>query len=241
MIIGSGQLAKAFKYSDINENIIFASGVSNSNCNDKKEFEREKKLLLSILLKNKNKNFVYFSSCALSSDNYALNNYYKHKKEMEELIKKHSDNYYIFRIPQLFGQLKEHKTLINFIYYRILENHQFSLYNNAYRYVISIDDAVILVNEYIKYNISNTTIDLANPYHYKVIDIVEIFEKLLNKTAKYDIIIKNDKYLLDLTLQNEFIKTNNVDVKFSKNYLYDKLSFLLNNKKKTDNECAKQS
>lgn len=103
MIIGSGQLAKVFAKSQIKDDVcIFASGVSNSSCTDEKQFEREKNLLVDTLKKNSDKKFVYFSSCALSAIEYPKNDYYKHKVNMEDIIKEHSNNYYIFRVPQLF-------------------------------------------------------------------------------------------------------------------------------------------
>ena len=55
MIIGNGQLAQAFKNLHIENSVIFASGVANSNCIEEKEFEREKELLISTLLQNKDK------------------------------------------------------------------------------------------------------------------------------------------------------------------------------------------
>ena len=145
MIIGSGQLAKTFEDSTLSNTVIFASGVSNSNITDIKQFEREKCLLVNTLEKNKDKKFVYFSSCALSAPKYPKNAYYEHKRQMEELIKEYSTNYYIFRIPQLFGALKHHKTLINFLYEAIINEEFFKVYNQAYRYVIEIDDVRKLV------------------------------------------------------------------------------------------------
>ena len=105
MIIGNGQLATIFKKTTLDNIVVFASGVSNSNCQDIKQFEREKDLLVKTLTNNKNKKFVYFSSCALSAEEYPKNDYYKHKQNMENIIKRYSDNYYIFRAPQLFGNL----------------------------------------------------------------------------------------------------------------------------------------
>ncbi len=180
MVIGAGQLAKCFNdYIDNDEMCIFASGVSNSSCEDISQFNREKELLKSTLISNKDKKFIYFSSCALSSETYPKNAYYNHKKNMENIIKSYSSNYYIFRIPQLFGDLILHKTLINFIYKSIQHNHEFSVFNNAYRYVIEINDVKKLVEAYIKYHESCITVNLANTYRYKVLDIVKIFEELL--------------------------------------------------------------
>ena len=88
MIIGNGQLAQAFKNSNTENIVIFASGVPNSNCTDIAEFEREKNLLMETLSAHKDLIFVYFSSCALSGKDYPKNSYYQHKEEIELYIKK---------------------------------------------------------------------------------------------------------------------------------------------------------
>ena len=223
MIIGNGQLAKAFQKSKLKDDTcIFASGVSNSSCTDERQFEREKNLLIDTLKNNSDKKFVYFSSCALSAIEYPKNDYYKHKANMEDIIKEHSNNYYIFRVPQLFGDLILHKTLINFIYKAIEHNHKFNIYDEAYRYVIEINDVQKLVESYLDYD-GCMTVDLANPYRYKVLDIVQIFEKLLRKKANYKIIQKEDKYILDLTSLENFIKEKRIDIDFGEEYLIKKL------------------
>lgn len=224
IIIGNGQLAKIFLDSDLNNTCIFASGVSNSNCTDINEFEREKNLLLKTLNENKENKFVYFSSCALSAKDYKKNEYYLHKQNMENLIKENSNNYYIFRVPQLFGCLKTHPTLINFIYNSIKDDKEFNLYDEAYRYVIEINDVKILVEKYLTYSDSCITIDLSNTYRYKVLDIVNILETLLNKKAKYALIEKKDGYILDLSDLKNFMKKNKIKINFSENYLKEKLA-----------------
>ncbi len=235
MVIGNGQLAKSFKSYKSDHLLIFASGVSNSNCKEKESFDRERILLLENLKKYSDKKFIYFSSCALSAKNYELNDYYQHKRKMEELIKQNSDNYYIFRIPQLFGKLRDHKTLINFLYINILNNTEFKVYDNSYRYVIEIEDTVKLVKSYLKYHESKTTIDLANPNIYKVLDIVQMFEELLNKNAKYKLIKKDDKYLLDLSPIKNFMKSHNTGIVFSENYLLEKLKYMIGETQKKEN------
>ncbi|PWE21729.1 hypothetical protein DF188_05815 [Aliarcobacter skirrowii] len=224
MIIGNGQLAKAFQKSKLGDEIcIFASGVSNSTCIDEKEFLREETLLRKALEDNKDKKFVYFSSCALSASEYPKNDYYKHKLNMEDIIKEYSKNYYIFRLPQLFGDLIAHKTLINFIYKSIEHNHKFNVYDEAYRYVIEINDVYILVNEYLAHSKSCITLDLANPYRYKILDIVEIFEKLLDKKANYEVLQKEDKYILDLSDMELFVDKHSIKLELGEDYFENKI------------------
>ncbi len=225
MIIGNGQLAKAFQKSKLKDDTcIFASGVSNSSCTDKNQFEREKNLLIDTLKNNSDKKFVYFSSCALSAIEYPKNDYYKHKANMEDIIKEHSKKYYIFRVPQLFGDfIDNHKTLINFIYTSIEYNQKFNIYDEAYRYVIEINDVIKIVESYLTHHDSCMTVDIANTYRYKVLDIVQIFEKILNKKANYEIIQKEDKYILDLTSLENFIKKKEIEIDFGRDYLLKKL------------------
>lgn len=228
MIIGNGQLAKAFTPYDKKDFIIFASGVSNSSCLQKNEFEREETLLIKTLSENKEKKFVYFSSCALSANDYKKNAYYIHKKNMEEIITNHSGNYYIFRLPQLFGKLKHHETLINYIYEAVLKEKKLTIYNEAYRYVIEIEDVRKFVISFIKNHESNCILDIANPYRYQVIEIVKAFELLLGKQASYDIESKHDGYFLELSELELYIRKYNIDINFDENYLFRKLSEKIN-------------
>ncbi|MEY8673118.1 NAD(P)-dependent oxidoreductase [Francisella philomiragia] len=224
MVVGNGQLAQAFyKYKDNDSIVVFASGVSNSSCTEQKEFDRERKLLETILKDNSDKKFIYFSSCALSADEYPKNSYYAHKIQMESIIKELSDKYFIIRLPQLFGNLKLHNTLINYIYHAIKSNNIINVYSEAYRYVIEIEDVRRFVNSYLANGTLCSTIDLANPYRYKILEIIEIFENLLNKKANTIIIQKQDKYILDLSKLNRYIQENNINIEFGEGYLKNKL------------------
>lgn len=225
-IIGTGQLAKIFQQLDYNDVVIFASGVSNSSCNNEKEFEREERLLKKVLLDNDNKKFVYFGSAALSVKEYPLNSYYQHKLKMENIIKEYSSNYYIFRIPQLFGVFKKHPTLINFLYESIKEEQSFKVYDNAYRYIIEINDVKKIVEYYLRYSDSNKVVNIGNPYRYKVIEIVNILEELLKKKGKYEIESKEDGYILDLTPLEEFLTMKNLDLGFGQEYFREKIKLL---------------
>ena len=223
MVVGNGQLAQTFKGEELIETCIFASGVSNSGCTDIKEFEREKNLLIKTLEENKEKKFVYFSSCALSAVDYPKNDYYRHKENMETIIKQYSSKYYIFRIPQLFGDLILHKTLINFIYKCIEHEHHFNVYSGAYRYVIEINDVKNLVEAYLNFSSSCITVDIANPHRYSVLDIVGILEKLQNKKAKFTILDKQDQYHLEFDKMQNFIEKKNLILNFGEAYLFNKI------------------
>jgi len=224
MIVGNGQLAQTFQKISHQDIVVFASGVSNSSCQEEREFQREETLLLSTLEKHKDKKFIYFSSCALSADAYELNEYYRHKQRMENLIKQYSNNYYIFRIPQLFGDLKKHKTIINYFYNCIINQVPFSVYNDAYRYVIELNDLCKIVDYIVSTQSSKLILDIANPYRYKIINIVEILENLLSIKANYKTLKKTDKYILDFDYFNQVVDINKIGIEnFGEEYLYMKL------------------
>ncbi|BAF72481.1 sugar nucleotide-binding protein [Sulfurovum sp. NBC37-1] len=229
MIVGNGQIASALKECDRDDVVYFASGVSDSTCKDERAFDKEKELLVKMLSNHKDKTFIYFSSCVITVPEYPKNVYYRHKIQMEEIIKNNTENYYIFRLPQLFGKLKKHKTLINFIYFSIIENKSFEIYKNAYRYVLEIDDLRSFVKYYIQLGHSGDTVDLANDYRYSVEEIVKVFEKLLGKKAKYKLVEKTDGYVLDLKSMKGFIQQHNLKLDFGKSYLMEKLKIHLDN------------
>lgn len=223
VIVGNGQLARRFQGLLLDkECILFASGVSNSRCTDVQEFEREEKLLKDYLHKAVEGQLplIYFSSCALSDNTYPLNQYYRHKLNMEKLIKGALEAYYIFRLPQLFGPLKQHPTLINFLYFSILRGEEFNLSKNAYRYVLDLDDLHKIVLGLIESVPAGLTLDLANPFRYSVPEIVSILEKLVGINAKYTLVDKSDMYTLELSKMNTFLRQNNLEVNdFGKDYL----------------------
>lgn len=224
MIVGSGQLAKAFRGSDnLSEFIVFASGVANSSCVDKNEFEREKSMLIKCLDELDNRKIIYFSSCALSASDYPLSPYYEHKKKMEELIKSYTDQHYIFRVPQLFGKIKKHPTLLNFLYFAIKEQKEIKVYNGAYRYVIELSDLKKIVLRYIATNNPGIVLDVANNYRYSVLDIVHVLEKAIGQTAIYKLLNSDDGYFLDLEPLKDFMSQNGWESWFGKDYLNKKI------------------
>lgn len=90
MIIGRGNIASAIN--DRDDVTFFASGVSNSEEIRTSEFNREKDLLLS---QDKERHLVYFSSLSIY---YNSNEYNKHKKRMEQLVRDTFKSYTIVRV-----------------------------------------------------------------------------------------------------------------------------------------------
>ena len=181
MIIGNGLIANSFLDSDLNNIIIFASGVSNSKEENLLEFDREKKLLLRIIYENFNKKIVYFSTCDFY-DSKKNSKYLNHKFEMETLIKENCKSWIIYRVSQIIGNGNRNNLLFNFIL-NIKEGIKFNLYGNFERNLISIGDVKFIVLKYIK-NCDKEIINIGNPKNIKVKQIVKTIEKNVKIPSK---------------------------------------------------------
>lgn len=136
MIVGNGNIAKVL--TDRNDVIYFASGVSDSQCQDYNEFKREKDLLLSM---PKNIHLVYFSNLGIFR---WVNKYIDHKKEMEELIKNNFNSYSILRV-EVLRWAKNKKTIHNYFKHCINNNLPVNI-QNTHRYVLSLDEFLYWVS-----------------------------------------------------------------------------------------------
>ena len=216
MIIGSGLLARAFYpvYATDRHIIIYAAGVSNSSCNEPKEFKRERsQLKMALEGRPASSTFVYFGTCSAGDPEMANSPYVKHKLEMEGLVQEYS-NYLIFRLPQLAGNTLNPHTLLNFLYARIYRGELFSLWKKATRNVIDIDDVLVSVKRIIEQKkVQNSVLNIANPVNYTVTEIVETMELVVGKKAVFEVVELGSDYLIDAT--DEFSKS----LCFDENYL----------------------
>ncbi len=180
-------MANNFKLYEHSDNlIIYASGVSNINNYSRFGADREKQLLEKTILNNNLSKIVYFSSCGIY-DIKNMNCYSIHKLDMEEFIKNISDNYLIFRLPIIIGKDNNKYGLCQYFFNSIKNDEYFKVWKNTYRYLIDIDDVVeiihfILDNKY--YN--NEVINISSLIKINIMDIIDFFESILNKKARYD-------------------------------------------------------
>lgn len=130
MIIGKGDIASALK--DRKDLLFFASGVSNSRERRESEYSREKRLLLS---QKRSKHIVYFGSLCIF---YSKTRYARHKKEMEDLVKKNFRHYTIIRMGNITWGKNPH-TLVNYFRSRVKSGKAVKL-KDAYRYMIDRDE-----------------------------------------------------------------------------------------------------
>jgi hypothetical protein len=175
MVVGNGLIGSSFKKSKKlnSETIIFASGVSSSAANSDKDFKREKDLILDTLSKHSNLTFIYFSSILAGVSG---NDYYNHKVDMEELIKSKSNNYIIFKVPQIIGFNGNDNNLIKYLSNGIKNNTELILFKGIDRALVDVDDIVNIVN-YCNGNVMCDTVYLS---HIEKLNIVDIALQISN-------------------------------------------------------------
>lgn len=213
-IIGRGLIAKSFLTQKIpNKTIIFCSGVSNSQCIDYDEFNRERKLLQDVMYKYKSEKIVYFSTCSI--DYASKDKYIFHKLSMENLLKLHS-SYKIYRIPQIVG-MTTNNTLISYFIKSLIRQDRVII-KNIKRNIIDVKDLSRLVvydlnnthitNEKISYIKSKNSVEvlliykkIANilnlPLNYKMEDCgndLNIDDKIKTPIIKNDDIVNHNAY-----------------------------------------------
>ena len=196
-IIGDGFLAKNFSkiktHIKKSNYIIFAAGISNSKTNSKNKLKREIKIFKEFANKYYFKSIVYISTADISDNLKKKNLYVKNKIAIENLIKKKFKKYIILRLPQIIGNSKNKKTLINYFFQSIKRGKKILVFNNVKRNILDVDDVIkvlkiILLNKKIK----KKTITLANKHFFQPLDLIKILEKKLNKKANIRL-IKNAK------------------------------------------------
>jgi hypothetical protein len=201
MIIGNGLIAKKFKENFFDENyVIFASGVSSSKEDNDEEYIKEEKLLSNTINNFNNLKIIYFSSVFCD---YYDNKYYNHKKKMENIIINNSQEYLIFRLPQLIGNGGNKNNIFNFFVENINNEKKIEVQINSYRSLIDINDFYDIVIFSLKVS-KNEILKFSNIEKISVKKLVKIISKKLKKELYIDYIcnkpiadIKNSKIIED--------------------------------------------
>jgi len=223
-IIGSGFLSQNFrKHEKLFEKLnvcLYAAGVSDSQCIDKKLLEKDSNRLFDFinLIKN-DRMLVYFSTCSIKDPSRKNTPYVKNKLIIENYIVENFKKYLIIRLPEVVGKSNNNKTLINFFFNKIKQNSKFELWQRASRSVIDIDDvAKILSNLLIKGEIKNRIINIANPNKYTAIQIVNMIERLTSIKAKYNLVNKGESNW-EINISETLDSIKDCNIKFNNNYL----------------------
>jgi len=198
MVIGSGLIGTAFKsYINNDDILIFASGVSNSKNEVQSNFDRELNLVNA--QEGFKGLFVYFSTTSIEDVELINSKYIKHKLCIEKIVKTKFENHLIVRLPNVVGDSKNNATLVNFFRHCIINNIQFSVQKNAYRYLVDIKDVFTNVDNVIKSGEHlNRVATLITNKKISVRDIVVNIEDELNKKGNYELIEGGSNYNLQL-------------------------------------------
>lgn len=143
MIIGNGDIARVLHDLPAGRRvrkgwIFFASGVSNSKEKDEKAYQREIDLLLS---QDKTRHIVYFSTLSVF---YRNTRYTRHKKYMEQLIKKQFKTHTIMRLGNITWGSNPH-TLINHFKKQHKNGETLDIWD-TYRYLVDKRELLHWIN-----------------------------------------------------------------------------------------------
>jgi nucleoside-diphosphate-sugar epimerase len=198
MVIGNGMIAKAFYHYKNNDDVlIFASGVANSKENDDREFTRELQALNHAIQNNNDKLIVYFSTCSILDKEASNSPYVLHKLNMEHHISSLHSHYLIFRLPQVIGRSQNRTTLVNYLYDKIINNEPFTIWQNAIRYLIDVEDVAKIVSHVIeRKTFKNKILNIAAMPCF-VPDLVKHIEKITKKQASYSLEAKGSPFTID--------------------------------------------
>lgn len=227
MIIGKGLIARAFEeeYLDVNNVVIFASGVSNSQCSDVKEFEREKIMIEGALTQYAQANFVYFSTTSIFDENLQSSPYVMHKRGIENFLLTHptSSRILILRLPIVAGTTANKYTLLNFIVDKILSGVKFKVFANAFRNIIDIEDIVKISNVLISSRLpKGCALNICNPKSIKMIDLVPLIEAVVGKKAIFSLEDRGGgQSKIDMSETTPFIELSGVE--FGHDYIFNTL------------------
>ena len=209
MVIGNGMIANRFmnRYRDDSNVIIFASGVSNSSEKFEDQYIREKVLIEKYLNEYSDKKFVYFSSVIHLSG--MKSRYLDHKREIETLLQKLSNNYLVIRLPQIFGHGGNKNNIINYFDNCIKCDIPINVQIDTVRSIIDIDDVFNIVTKCIDCEY-NKLLNLSYVEQIYVDNIVKFLYHINNKTVKiiyqpkgYSITTQNSPIINDIIKELE--------------------------------------
>lgn len=198
-VIGNGMIARRFStYSNQNNFVIFASGVSNSKEIRPEPFIRERRLVETILAQLAGRLFVYFSTSSINDPIEKDSVYIRHKLAIEELINSRAANYLIIRASNVVGGPGNRNTILNYFWEHIEHNRPFLVWQNASRNLIDLDDLFSAVEQAINsaaYH--NQTLAIANPQSVNPLQIVRAIEAHTGRKAIFDLLTKGIPFEID--------------------------------------------
>ncbi|MFL9834767.1 NAD-dependent epimerase/dehydratase family protein [Chryseobacterium terrae] len=219
MIIGKGLIASLFTDYDRENIVFFASGVSNSLENRPEEFLREENLIIETIKENKDKIFIYFSTCSIYDSSKTGSDYVLHKLKMEQLIKNSCKQFLILRVSNAVGKGGNPNLLMNYIVRAVKNNETINVHTKATRNLIDVEDIKNITFNLIDSKSLNKIVNVAYVKNYSIIEILEIIEKFYGKKVDINLIRSGSGYNIDIPdIENYFIENNQVNKEL---YLYN--------------------
>lgn len=206
-IVGNGMIAKGLiNVSRIIDNVvIFASGVSNSLCEDQTEYNRECELLYRTIVEceKNNQKLVYFSSAGAiygdfdeakdeESALFPKTTYGKYKVFFESIIVNSGIDYLILRLPNVIGPKQNKNQLFSTLVLQAI-NGNANLFKNAGRDLIDIDDVCNILIKLLKKDIENHIIVVASGHCVSIPEIFDEIQLYLGKKAIVNLLDNGDK------------------------------------------------
>lgn len=204
MIIGNGLLAQAFKayipaFAEEHDLLVFASGVSNSQEKAPEPYARERAMLEEAL--ELDRFVLYFSTCSVSDPELSHMPYVQHKKEMEALMMERARRKAIFRLPQVVGATPNPHTLTNYLHAQISTGARFKVWLNARRNLIDVADVASIVCHLVENHAADGVVtNIAAPSSTGILELVHIFEEVLDKRANYETVDAGASYDIEADL-----------------------------------------
>jgi len=219
MVIGHGMIAKHFsKYIDDENLLVFASGVSNSSTTKEADYTREQDLLLHTLQHHPQKTCIYFSTCSIYDASLQHSLYVQHKLKMEHFIQDKAASYIIFRVSNPVGFTPNPHTVLNYFVQHIKSREHFTLWQNASRNLVDMDDVFNICDQLIQtQTIKNTIVNIANPVNYPVINIIAAIEQHFAIKGNYTLAEKGSSPFIDTTAIQPLFSL--LHINFNSNYL----------------------
>ncbi|MBV6880927.1 NAD-dependent epimerase/dehydratase family protein [Epilithonimonas ginsengisoli] len=209
MIIGRGLIASLFINDDRENIIFFASGVSNSLENRAEEFLREEHLIRKTLEENKEKIFVYFSTCSIYDSSKTGSDYVLHKLKMEQLIKNSCERYLILRVSNAVGSGGNPNLLMNYLIRSIKNKETINVHTKATRNLIDAEDIKKITFELLDGQTFNKIVNVAYTQNYAIIEILEIIERFYDTKLDLNLIKSGSGYDINVPdVEAYFVKNN---------------------------------
>ena len=202
IIVGNGMIANSIKRNtgNIQNAVIFASGVSDSICSNLSEYNREIKLLNQTLeyCLSRSSKIVYFSSAgAIYGNCYEEKSeksllkpvtcYGRHKLLCEDLIKKSKVDFFILRLSNLIGPNQNKKQLIPYLVDKA-NFGQVNLFREATRDLLDVDDLAKLTYKILAESKSNNIINVVSGRAVPILKIFDEIQNILGTDAQINIV-----------------------------------------------------